>query len=321
MDLKKTILFLPLEQYDERYSAQWYEWFMDEFKKAGREVVVIGDTEKRTIKTGQFLDAYETLKYKAQQTHDAIEWLEKNPDINPTIFFMDLWHPGVISLAYCARVAKREMSIKGILHAGTWDPWDHLKLCGLDGFLSGFENSIFHIATTIYVGSHFHAEMIKEATDYENCTVVDFPMIPAKSPSKEERLVVWPHRIAPEKDLDSFRIIEEHFKLKYGDDVSFVVAKDVCKTKAAYYSLLDRAKVVVSTAKQETFGIAMLEGVNSGCWPVVLDSLSYRELYPRNFRYEDISRACMLIKKFLDEENPLPSSLQYHPDLSWIGDV
>ena len=137
---------------------------------------------------------------------------------------------------------------------------------------------------------------------------------------EKDQIVVWPHRVAPEKDLAMFLLIRNIYREAYPNDkVSFVVAKEAASTKGEYYSLLSRAKVVVSTAHQETFGIAMLEGLNSGCFPVVPDRLSYRELYPRNFRHDCPSKAVKLIKQFLGEQSICP--LTYTPDLSWIGEL
>ena len=42
-------------------------------------------------------------------------------------------------------------------------------------------------------------------------------------------------------------------------------------------------------ALQETWGIAMIESVLSGCIPIVPDRLSYSELYPALFKYPDVN--------------------------------
>ena len=52
-----------------------------------------------------------------------------------------------------------------------------------------------------------------------------------------------------------------------------------------YHSLLRGADLVLSTARHEFQGLAVLEAVAAGCIPVVPDRLAYRELYGPEFRY------------------------------------
>jgi len=52
-----------------------------------------------------------------------------------------------------------------------------------------------------------------------------------------------------------------------------------------YWGWLFWADVVVSTARQEYFGLAVAEAVWAGCRPLVPDALVYPELYPGRFRY------------------------------------
>jgi glycosyltransferase involved in cell wall biosynthesis len=320
------LLFLPIERYDERYSEQWYHLFLQKFKESDTDVVVFDDGIKRTIKDGQFLDAFETIKYKSDQTRNVVQWLQDNPGEDVRIFFMDLWHPGVVAIKYAAAVGKRKVWIKGIAHAGTWDEHDHLNACGLGRKMRGFEDSLFEIVDEVFVGSHFHADLIYKTFEPNAVRVVDFPIIlpalPMRDWSSRERLVVWPHRIAPEKQPDVWNKIVERYRSASKDaGATFVIAKNVCKTKDEYYDLLGRARVVVSTALQETFGIAMLEGLNSGAWPVVPNRLSYRELYPRQCRYYSDLDACLMIRRRLDSETGPPSEMMYRPDLTWISNL
>ena len=48
----------------------------------------------------------------------------------------------------------------------------------------------------------------------------------------------------------------------------------------SYGGLLRRADIVVSTALQEFFGIAVVEAMYCGCWPILPRRLSYPELIP-----------------------------------------
>jgi glycosyltransferase involved in cell wall biosynthesis len=49
-----------------------------------------------------------------------------------------------------------------------------------------------------------------------------------------------------------------------------------------YEALLRRADIVVSTAIHEFFGVAIVEAIYGGCFPVLPDRLSYPELIPRS---------------------------------------
>ncbi|MFW5800576.1 MAG: tRNA-queuosine alpha-mannosyltransferase domain-containing protein [Spirochaeta sp.] len=54
----------------------------------------------------------------------------------------------------------------------------------------------------------------------------------------------------------------------------------------AYYRMLQRGDVVISTAKQENFGIAVVEAMYFGCLPLLPDRLSYPELVPPQLEWK-----------------------------------
>lgn len=56
-------------------------------------------------------------------------------------------------------------------------------------------------------------------------------------------------------------------------------------TREEYAALLASADVAVSTAINEFFGLAMIEGCYAGCTPLVPDRLAYPELYGAGERY------------------------------------
>ncbi|MFZ7128740.1 MAG: tRNA-queuosine alpha-mannosyltransferase domain-containing protein [Desulfobacterales bacterium] len=53
--------------------------------------------------------------------------------------------------------------------------------------------------------------------------------------------------------------------------------------RTAYLAWLDRGDIVISTAAQENFGIAVVEAVRCGCIPLLPDRLSYPEILPEAY--------------------------------------
>jgi hypothetical protein len=93
-------------------------------------------------------------------------------------------------------------------------------------------------------------------------------------------LILFPHRIAPEKQVEIFRDLKEHLP-----QYEFVVCQDQELTKNEYHNLLGEAKLVFSCSLQETLGIGCYEGALVDAIPMVPDRLSYTEMYYDTFKY------------------------------------
>ncbi len=133
----------------------------------------------------------------------------------------------------------------------------------------------------------------------------------AHPPSRGERCrIVWPHRWEHDKDPWTFfdaverlagedldfevvvlgqafrdtREEVEHRARGLGERVAFIGEPE---DRAAYARLLASSDVAVSTARNEFFGLAMIEAAYAGCRPLVPDRLAYPEVYPEEYRYGD----------------------------------
>jgi glycosyltransferase involved in cell wall biosynthesis len=120
--------------------------------------------------------------------------------------------------------------------------------------------------------------------------------------------IVWPHRWEHDKDPEEFFravstlaeegldfevvVVGQSFRETEGlmrDAARTLGARlahcDEPATRAEYARLLAGADVAVSTARNEFFGLAMVEACYAGCAPLVPNRLAYPELYPDEFRY------------------------------------
>jgi hypothetical protein len=93
-------------------------------------------------------------------------------------------------------------------------------------------------------------------------------------------LILFPHRIAPEKQVEIFRDLATALP-----QYEFIICQDQQLTKEQYHTLLGQSKIVFSANLQETLGISCYEGAIVNAIPMVPDRLSYKEMYSDAFRY------------------------------------
>ena len=317
---------IPIESLESRYSAQWNRWFPQAFEAHHVPFYTVYGTQlTHQITHGSFLDVTGTNHFKASQLQflTKLVW-DGSVQTGDKFFFHDLWFPGIEMLAYIRDGLGLDISIYGILHAGSYDPYDFLAKKGMGGWASHLERSWLEIVDKVFVATEFHRDLILAERGGGNPALADkivvtgLPMQPEEftSPTKAKRdLVVFPHRLDKEKNPDLFDgLAAAHRRSGW----QFVKTKEVTSTKAEYYDLLSQAKIAVSFADQETWGIAQLEAVFCGCIPIVPDKLSYRELYPAMFRYTSLAHALDKVGLLLHSRQAFAEYYQAMQDLQGV---
>jgi|21_taG_2_1085346.scaffolds.fasta_scaffold06650_2 glycosyltransferase involved in cell wall biosynthesis len=276
-----AIILAHIEPIEERYTKQWLDALKDKVD------IIVGNEEVQEIKEGEFLDVLGTNQFKLEQGLELIKLIKEGKITeNDTIFFLDLWNPIVTNIAYIRDCMDLKFKMAGLLHAGCWDKYDFLAKKELTRWAKGIEFAMIECVDTVIVATEFHKKLIQEYFEvtWDKIKVETFPVfIDNHKPKPKEDIVVFPHRLATEKQPHLFDKLIEEYKEKYPNDkIEWIKTKDVWTNKKEYYKLLSRAKVSVSFALQETFGIAMLESMNLGCIPFAPNRLSYRETLPDN---------------------------------------
>jgi hypothetical protein len=218
---------------------------------------------------------------------------------NDHFLFTDAWHPGIINLKYMSELLGIPVVTHGLWHAGSYDPADFLgRLVGDKPWVRHAEKSFFHAFDHNYFATQFHIDMFgKNLLDANMGTMYNYteankivktgwPMEyfkdilkPYKGMKKRE-MILFPHRIAPEKQVEIFRDLATHLP-----QYEFVVCQDKQLTKHEYHTLLGQAKMVFSANLQETLGISWYEGAVVDAVPMVPDRLSYSEMAFDTFKY------------------------------------
>ena len=144
--------------------------------------------------------------------------------------------------------------------------------------------------------------------------------------------VVWPHRWEHDKDPEAFFSAVSALAAE-GLDFEVAVAGQAFRETEAligeaaaalgdrlvhlgepgsreeYAALLASADIAVSTARNEFFGLAMIEACYAGCAPVVPDGLAYTELYPAEMRYSTQEQLVARLRSLIIER-PAPGSVR-----------
>jgi len=169
------------------------------------------------------------------------------------------------------------------------------------------EESWFSFIDCIFVATNFHKELIQN-TRIVQCPiyVTGLPIYDTFSNSsiKKEKIIVFPHRLDSEKQPEEFDRLQTIFQEKYPNlrEWKFIKTKLLVKSKQQYYDLLNKSTIAISTALQETWGIAMQEALFAGCIPFVPNRLSYKEMYPSILKYDNIIDLVAKLETFICNE-------------------
>jgi glycosyltransferase involved in cell wall biosynthesis len=146
----------------------------------------------------------------------------------------------------------------------------------------------------------------KTAVLYPGCSFPPEISPPSTAEAAGSPLIIWNHRWEFDKNpeaffeaLDALVAREADFRLALLGENCQTVPKVFIRarerygsrilhygyepSRSAYIEWLKRGTIVVSTAQQENFGIAVVEAVRYGCLPLLPARLAYPEVVPERF--------------------------------------
>jgi hypothetical protein len=291
-----TIHIVDIEAVDTRYTKQWKEHLPAQLRRATNEDVKVisgGETPQATT-PGAFLNFGGTNVYKSKQLETIGEMFCKGEVEDGDYFlYTDAWNPTVIQLRYMAELLGVDIRVGGLWHAGSYDPHDFLgRLIGDKPWVRHAEMSMYECYDDNFFATDFHIDLFTDTmmdnydVDMDKAIKVGWPMeylrnsLDSYKGMEKRDLILFPHRVAPEKQVEIFRDLKERLP-----QYEFVVCQEQELTKNEYHNLLGEAKLVFSANLQETLGISWYEGALVDAIPMMPDRLSYSEMALPEFKY------------------------------------
>ena len=286
------IYIVDIEAVDTRYTKQWKEHLPRQLRRATNEQVTVisgGETPQATT-PGAFLNFGGTNVYKSKQLETIGEmFCEGTIKTGDYFLYTDAWNPTVIQLRYMAELLGVNIRIGGLWHAGSYDPQDFLgRLIGDKPWVRHAEQSMYECFDDNFYATDFHIDLFAESLQLnpKKTHRVGWPMEYLKDSLQQYKgmdkkdIILFPHRIAPEKQVDIFRDLSEQLP-----EYEFIICQERTLSKNEYHNLLGEAKMVFSANLQETLGISWYEGALVDAIPMVPDRLSYSEMALPEFKY------------------------------------
>ena len=288
------VFLVELEPVETRYTAQWKKHLPTQMREAGLDVEIITgpDDAPQDTTPGAFLNFSGTNYWKSEQLKTISQMFADGKVQHGDYFlYTDAWNPTVLQLKYMAELLGVDIQIGGMWHAGSYDPADFLgRLIGDAKWVRLAEESMFETFDHNFFATDFHIDLFLDSfpdVDKDKIHRVGWPMeymedtlFDYNIPANKMPMVLFPHRVAPEKQVDIFKDLGKSIP-----EAQFVVAQETQLSKDEYHMLLSRSKIVFSANQQETLGISCYEGALVGAAPLVPDRLSYTEMYDSAFKY------------------------------------
>jgi glycosyltransferase involved in cell wall biosynthesis len=283
---KMKAFIFPIEPLETRYTGEWYKELPKQLGDFGIPNITLEGKQIDTATTpGAFLNFNATNVYKSSQLMTFVQAFS-HLDKDDVIIFTDAWNPCAIQVRYMLDLAGKKNRMIGLWHAGSYDEHDFLGRAFDKRWSYPFEQSLYYAYDTNVFATEFSRDLMMSnllLQDKSRSLIAGWPMeylrrhIKRAPKEEKENIVLFPHRLSPEKQPDVFDKLAKRMP-----EFQFIKCQEQNLTKPEYHALLQKAKVVFSASLQETLGIGVYEGLLAGAAPIMPKALSYREMWKQH---------------------------------------
>jgi len=229
-----TLIYLPLEKYEERYTQQLDSWVQMELEKYNIDYIpVYGEQLTTTIDEGQVLDGCGRPYYALTQMAKVMKMMRNGEIVSgDKIFSMDVWTHGLEAIPYAATVQKKKIDMYHFNCAGSFEQNDFINLRGMTPWAHYQEKAWFAACKKVFFAADtlrqmaFREDMFDDRNDKAVLTGLAFnstdvyntiPEEDHRDLDEKENICVFPHRWDNEKRPERFLEVAKEVKKEYPD--------------------------------------------------------------------------------------------------------
>ena len=286
-----------------RYQAWWLWEFPHQFRKAGFEVAVIGESyadlmKHRRGQLSSFSPVHAAIEFENAQIDEYMNMDLRKDDI---LFLADLSFPGFFANAL---YHKRPSLCYAFCHATSLNDYDYFGKVRHSKFL--VEQAHSKMFANIFVGSQYHATKLACAGWFSQLDVVGVPL-PPKNVIKPHNLVKVREFISTARpSIQKVDIgIENVVTMQYNQKIH----REDYDNWDDYSKALSESRILLITSKEETFGYQVVDAIINNCIPVAPNAFSYPELLPSEYCYSNTAELFDVLDNALSGNLQVPELL------------
>jgi hypothetical protein len=288
-----------------RYQEFFSYLFPREFKKYFSEVIEIGIPDKliaSDMARELFSPVKESILFEQQQVREFLNLQLRDDDI---LFLADLSFPGFFSNVLYHKPIKNAFAF---CHGTSLNNFDYF--CESKNSKWQIETGHSKLFKKVFVATEYHEWKL----GWKNIEVVGLPDTPFDGYKFEKKFDII--SVARPSIQKVNKEVEDEIEKEFGK-----IERADCKTWGQYYKFLSEGKVLLSTAKEETFGYQILEAIKNNTIPIAPDRFSYPELLPKKYLYKNTEQLKKIIGLALDKKLEVPVLLNQNLVSSFFENI
>jgi len=277
---------LPIKM---RYQGFWWREMFENLKEYFNEVELLSEWWYETVleaSKDDFSNVRMSIKTELEHTNVFLNKLEDfkeddillHCDLSFPGFFHNILHHYPIKNAFC------------YCHATSLNNLDYFKNVRKTKWL--YEKATIGLYKKVFVGSEYHRKKLNQ----KNVITVGVPKPPYET-FKEEKIydII---SVARNNEQKITKKLEDLVEKDFGP-----IIRKKCDTWEDYYKFLSQGKILLITAKEETFGYSALEANMNNTVVLAPNAFSYPELFKEEYLYKDYEELKNKITNILNSEN------------------